>query len=425
MSGRRTFIKKATFSALSFPLVGVDASPESFGSLPGRVQNTQDDSYWEMIRKQFPLDENQVYFNNATMGPPSGYVLQRMLQHQHYYARQAAEVDYKNGSGWELISGYFQYENLRKKLAKIIRAHYKEVSLIQNATFGMNYIAMGLDLKEGDELLNTNLEHGGGYAAWQMLAKRKNCVYKQAKITIPANDPQQVFDAIFQEVTPKTRVIAIPHIVSVYGIVMPVKEICEEARKRGIFTVLDGAQSVGQIKVNVKEIGCDAYYTSLHKWLLAPAGNGLLYVDEDVVDQIWPTIASYNWKNEDDHGMRLMQNGTGNPALIEGCEAAVDFFNSIGEEKWTGRINELGDYLRESLSSLNQVTIHSSTNSKMCAGITTYSVAGLSGPQLQRKLWEEDRLQPRSIGSELLRHSVHIYNSREEIDRAITVIKGL
>ena len=289
----------------------------------------------------------------------------------------------------------------------------------------MNFVAMGLDLKEGDELINTDQEHGGGFGAWQTLAKRKGCIYKQAKMPMPANDPQEIVDAIFKEVTPKTRVIAVPHMVSVYGTVMPVKEICSEARNRGIFTVLDGAQCIGHIDVDVKAIGCDAYYSSLHKWMLSPAGSGLLYINKEVVSEIWTTLASYNWENEEDHGFRLMQYGTGNPALIAGYDASVDFFNSIGKDRWLGRIKELGKYLRDGLKEIPHVTIASSTNEDMAAGITTYSVKGLSGPELQKTLWEREKLQPRSVGEELMRHSVHIYNSKEEIDRALKVIQDL
>ncbi|MEM7185233.1 MAG: aminotransferase class V-fold PLP-dependent enzyme [Bacteroidota bacterium] len=424
MTSRRSFLRSASLAAISVPFMSFDSSRE--WSLEPLQQSYSDpEAYWKMVRKQFPLKEGQTYFNNGTMGPTPGYVLDAMIDHMLHFNKEAATIDYKNGSGPELLSGYFPYVELREKLARIINCDYKAISLTQNATFGMNYVGMGLDLKEGDELLNTDQEHGGGFGAWQTLAKRKGCVYKQAKMPVPANDPQEIVDAIFEQVTPKTKVIAIPHIISVYGVVMPVKAICAEARKRGIFTVLDGAQCVGQVDVDVKEIGCDAYYSSLHKWLLAPAGSGLLYINPDVVGDVWTTIASYNWDNQDDHGFRLMQNGTGNPALITGYNAAVDFFNSIGKEKWLGRIKELGMYLREGLKEIPHVTIFSSTNEEMAAGITTYAVEGLTGPELQQTLWERERLQPRSVGKELLRHSVHIYNSKEEIDRTLAVLQDL
>ena len=424
MNKRRSFLKTSSLAALATPFMAFDSSQE--WSLKNLATHYNDpEEYWRMVRKQFPLKEGQTYFNNGTMGPASGYVIDKMIHHMLEYGREAAAIDYTDGSGPELLSGYFPYDELRTKLGRIINCDYKALSLTQNATFGMNYVGMGLDLKPGDELLNTNQEHGGGYGAWQLLAKRKGCVYKQAAMPVPANDPQEVFDAVFKEVTPKTRVIAIPHIVSVYGTVMPVKAICAEARKRGIFTVLDGAQCVGHIAVDVRDIGCDAYYSSLHKWLLAPAGSGILYINPDVVADIWSTIASYNWDNTEDHGFRLMQNGTGNPALMTGFDAAVDFFNAIGKDKWLGRIRELGGYLRAGLQEMPHATIHSSTNEEMAAGITTYSVAGISGRDLQATMWEKERLQPRAVGPDSIRHSVHIYNSREEIDKALGIIKQL
>ena len=424
MNQRRAFLKTSSLAAISAPFLSFDSKKDwSLKKLHDAYDNPED--YWRMVRKQFPLKEGQTYFNNGTMGPSSGYVLDKMIHHMMHYNTEAATIDYKNGSGPELLTGYFPYEELRSKLGKIINCDFKEISLVQNATFGMNYVGMGLDLKKGDELLNTNQEHGGGFGAWQLLAKRKGCVYKQAKMPVPANDPQEIFDAIFKEVSPKTKVIAIPHMVSGYGTVLPVKAVCAEAKKRGIFTVLDGAQCVGQIEVDVKDIGCDAYYSSLHKWLLAPAGSGLLYINKNVSPNIWTTIASYQWDNKEDHGFRLMQNGTGNAGLMAGYEAAVDFFNTIGKERWLGRIKELGSYLRASLKEIPHVTIESSTNENMAAGITTYGVAGISGPDLQKTMWEKERLQPRSVGEKNIRHSVHIYNSKEEIDRALGVIKDL
>ena len=423
MRSRRDFLARSLAGAALLAPVNLLAASQASTLQPLR-QAANDADFWKAVRAQFSLKKGQTYFNNGTMGPVPDYTLNRMMDDMRNNAIHGAETDYK-GEGPELLSGYFPYEELRQKVAALINANWKEVALTQNATFGMNYVAMGLDLKEGDELLNTDQEHGGGFAAWQLLAKRKGCVYKQAKMPVPANDPGEIYDAIFNEVTPRTKVIAIPHIVSVFGVIMPVREICAEARKRGIFTVLDGAQTVGQIPVDVKDIGCDAYYSSLHKWLLAPGGNGLLYIREDRMPEIWSTIASYNWNNDKDHGFRLMQNGTGNPSLLVGLDACIDFHHTIGAERWLARIKYLGDYLREGLAEVDKVTIYSSTHPDMCAGITTYAVEGLTGPELQKTLWERERLQPRSVGKEYLRHSVHIYNNEDEIDRTIGVLKTL
>jgi isopenicillin-N epimerase len=424
MTSRRLFLKKGIIGGLAAPLLTQDSPAiPSISNL--QEKNINDAEYWQAVRKHFVLREDQVYFNNGTMGPTPGYVINKISEHLLHYNVHAAETDYKDGTGPELLTGYFSYDSIRQKIGLIINADYQSIALTQNATFGMNYVANGLALEAGDEIINTNQEHGGGYGAWMSLAKRHGLVYKQAQIPIPANDPEALFDAIFKLVTKKTKVIAIPHIVSVYGTVMPVKAICAEARKRGIFTVLDGAQSVGQVLVDVQDIGCDAYYSSLHKWLLAPAGNGILYINPERIGEIWTTIASYNWDNQTDHGFRLMQNGTGNPALMAGLDASLDFYNTIGQDRWISRIKTLGDYLRNRLQAMNRITIHSSTHPQMCAGLTTYALDGWTGPDLQKAMWAQEKLQPRSVGTELLRHSVHIYNNESEIDRAIDVMNGL
>ena len=428
MSSRRKFLKStAALSGLAvLPIYGAipDGNDYSLNALSDLSSSSSEDEYWKSIRLQFPLKEGQTYFNNGTMGPMPNYTLNKVIDNLRYNAIHGAETDYK-GEGPQLLTGYFKYEANRKKVGKLINASFDEIALTQNATFGMNYVANGLDLKKGDEIINTDQEHGGGYAAWRLLAKRRGCVYKMANIPIPANDPQAIVNAIFAQVTKKTKVIAVPHILSVYGVIMPVKEICQLAKTKGIFTIIDGAQAVGQIQVDVKDMGCDAYYSSLHKWLLSPGGNGILYVDKARMPEIWSTIASYNWDFQEDHGFRLMQNGTGNIAILAGLDASIDFYNAIGPDKWLGRIKFLGDYLRTGLQKLTNVTIVSSTHPEMSAGLTTYYVDGLTGPELQKKLWQEEKLQPRSVGKELLRHSVHIYNNEDEIDRTFKVIKSL
>ena len=397
---------------------------ETLDDIKFKFLNLSEQDYWSEVRNLFPTDKNETYFNNGTLGVQSNYVLNAVISDMRNNAINGAKTDYK-GEGPNLLSGYDPYESIRTKLGKVINCNFKEISLIQNATFGMNFVAHGLDLKKGDEVINTDQEHGGGFAAWRQLAKRKGIVYKQAVMPVPANDKQEIIDSILSQVTKNTKVIAIPHVISVYGTVMPIKEICDFARSKEIFTVIDGAQAVGQIDVDLKGLNCDAYYSSLHKWLLSPPGSGILYLDEKISGDIWPTLSSYNWDNKEDKGFSLQQSGTGNPSLRVGLEASIDFFNMIGKDKWLGRVKELGKYLRDGLKELDNVQIVSSHNEELCAGLTTYKVEGSTGPELQKTLWDRERLQPRSVGKELMRHSVHIYNQKSEIDRTFEVIRSL
>lgn len=202
-------------------------------------------------------------------------VFNRVVDHLRLCAEKIAEWDYY-GADW--IAGYQPWNEIREKVARLINSEVTEVALTENATAGMNYIANGLDLQPGDEVLGTDQEHPGGECGWKLKAKRSGTVYRQLPLGKPILSSEEVIETFIRAIGPKTRVIAIPHIITGSGAVLPVKEICSEAARRGVLTVIDGAQTPGQIKIDVKELGCDAYYGSLHKWLCAPAGNGFLYL---------------------------------------------------------------------------------------------------------------------------------------------------
>lgn len=418
---RRKFLRQTAATAALFSFF----NPTSKAAEPSlkALNKLPDEKFWRQLRKQFPMPKDEAYFNTGTLGAQPTIVLEKVIESLRYNAVHCAKTNYQ-GEGPPLLCGYKPEVEIRKKVGALINADYKEIALTQNATFGMNYLSNGLDLKEGDEIINTDQEHGGGRAGWQVAAKRYGLIYKQAPMPVPANDPQEIVDRIFEQVSPKTRVIAVPHITSVYGVVLPVKEICQEARSRGLFTVLDGAQSVGHIPVDVQDIGCDAYFSSLHKWLLAPAGNGILYVRKEIIEDIWTTIASYQWENQDDPGYRMTQRGTGNPSMMVGLEAAIDFHNEIDSKKVTDRIKYLGDYLRVGLKDIPKVTIYSSTHPEMCAGLTTYGVEGVKGADLQNEMWRRKKLQPRAAGEKVIRHSTHIYNLEHEIDAALEILRS-
>lgn len=422
---RRKFLNQTSAAAAALPLLGLPYTTTAKESQSPDLASLSGEAYWKALRAEFPMPAGEAYFNTGTMGAQPTHVLNAVLDNMRNNAHNIAQCDYQ-GNGPLLLQGYQGFDGLRTKIAQLINANdFKEIALIQNATMGMNYISNGLDFQPGDELINTDQEHGGGFGGWRMAAKRYGLTYKKAHIPIPANDPQEIFDNIFALVTPKTKVIAVPHILSTYGVVLPVKQICQEARKRGIFTIIDGAQGVGHVPVDVQDIGCDAYYSSLHKWLLAPAGNGILYIRKEVVGDIWTVAASYQWENEEDHGLRLTQRGTGNVSLIVGLEAAVDFHNEVGSEKVIKRIKELGDYLRTGLQAINKVKIVSSVHPDMCAGITTYLVEGIEPVEVQNAMWKRYKLQPRAAGKNGLRQSTHIYNQKEEIDKSLEVIRSV
>jgi selenocysteine lyase/cysteine desulfurase len=337
-----------------------------------------------------------------------------------------AQYDYRPEHP-EYIAGYRPQDVLRKKAGSVINARGEDVALTQNATMGINFIANGLDLKAGDEVLITDQEHPGAMGPWDLRGKRQGIVVKRVAIPNPDLDPPSVIKAFADAIGPRAKVIAVPHITSRHGIVMPVRELCELGRAHGLFTLIDGAQAIGQLRIDVKKIGCDAYACSPHKWLLAPPGNGLLYVKADRQNEIWATLASSQWNNyaPESGVFRLMQFGTANAALLAGLDAAIDFHFRIGPEKIERRIIGLADQLRAGLHKIKGVTMTSPVHPAMAGAIVTYGVAGVTGQKLQDELWSRKKFRVRSQGDELVRQSVHFYNSPEEIEGTLEVVKAL
>lgn len=415
MTNRRSFLKSASTSAFALPLL----ARREMAAPPA----ADDPQYWTKIREQFLLAPDKVFFNNGTIGAMPRVVVEAVSEHLHKMAIDIADWDYKPGAEW--IAGYGPFTELRVKAAQLLNAGVKEVALTENVTAAESFVASGLDLAPGAEVLITDQEHSGGRSSWLVAVKRRKVVVKPVRLANPIEGPEQVLEAFRQAITPQTKVIAISHVITGSGAILPVKEICAEARSRGIMTVLDGAQAFGHIPVDVKDIGCDAYVGCFHKWLLAPAGNGFLYLRGDRAPEVWTTIASGNWDNHDDEGMRFTQRGTGSLSLLAGLEAALDFHTSVGPERVQQRIKYLGDYLRDGLRQIPKVSIKSPSANAMNAGITVYGIAGVTGQQLQDEMWTRDRLRPRASGKDYVRHCTHIYNSTAEIDRALRVVRDV
>lgn len=425
---RRTFFQLLTGSTLYCAMAKVFAQPferhPTFYRLP---TPTDDEAFWNELRKEFLIPDDEVFCNTATLGAMPKHVLEIVTKSMRDLQVTLAHWDYRpDKPDW--FTGYQPFEEVREPLARLIGCAVDELALVQNATMGMNFIANGIELKQGDEVLQTDQEHIGGKGGWELRAKRHNIVLKTVQIPIPPNEPEEIIRRFKEAINPKIRVLAIPHQTSMLGLVLPVKEIIEIARLQGhpnIFIVLDGAQSVGQIDVNVRDLDCDAYIMSPHKWLLAPPGSGALYIKRSRQEEIWTTLASGEWASYDKGAYRFMQYGTGNRSLYEGLKAAVEFRHWLGQERVSRRIQVLGTRLREGLKQIKGVKILSSVHPQMAAGITTYKIENMTGPQMMDAFWER-KYRVRSMGNDFgVRHSVHINNTMKDVDTALEIVSDL
>src|SRR5436190_1841204 len=261
---------------------------------------------------------------------------------------------------------------------------------------GVTYCNTGTLGASPREVLTTDQEHGGCISPWRLKAKRFGIVVKELRLDDGTKDGTDGVVKLFADaMTPRTKVVMFSHIVSGLGTLMPARELCAMIRDRGALALVDGAQAVGQIQVDVKALGCDAYVASPHKWMMAPKGTGLLYIRRDIQDRFWTTLASSHWDDHESGAFRFMQYGTGAVPVHEGLTAALAFIQKIGMpriERWDAMLTKR---LRDGLSRIPVARITSPADPSLASAITTFRVEGVKAKPLCHRRVDDQRLRHR------------------------------
>jgi isopenicillin-N epimerase len=314
---------------------------------------------------------------------------------------------------------WFGYEenrrlrDLRDALAAFLHCDRDELALVRNATEGNNVVCNGLDLKAGDEVLLTDQEHPGGRCPWEQKAARFGVKLNYVSLPRPPASADEILDRFTKAFTPRTRIVVFSHITTATGLVLPAKEICELARRRGALSHIDGAHAIGQIPLDLHGMGCDFYVTSPHKWLLAPKGTGTLYVRGELHRKLWVNIASADWRNYSRKAYRFSNFGTSNLSVMVGLKAALDFFQGLGPERVYRRIHELATRVRDRLRAYPELRLANASGDNFYAGMVSFeAVKG----DLKRVVEECAARHIRIAGgAERIRVATHVFTQPTEL----------
>jgi selenocysteine lyase/cysteine desulfurase len=371
------------------------------------------------LREQFVYPRDVAYLNTGTLGAMPKPVIDAFVQSTIGLEERLPEYDYINDKEPPL-TGYAKFEDVLGAIASYVGALPEEIALTQNATMGMNFAAHGIALGKGDEIVLTNQEHPGGIGPWKLQAERRGVVVKEIDLLPIKDDADAIVDAFASAITSRTRVVMACHLTSLLGIVLPVARICKLARDRGAISVVDGAQTVGQMAIDLHALGCDVYVASPHKWLCAPKGTGFMYVRKGLAPPLVSTLASAEFANAEWGAARLQQFGTGSVANLHGLLAAIDFQNAIGIGAIEARDRELTDRLRKGLRGIAGVRI--SSPAKVHAAVTTFAIDGVDPKELMARAWAA-KVRIRSVHDEYgCRVGTHYYVLPEEVDRLLEIV---
>jgi len=416
MPDRRGFLSSlsavAAAAALPVSTIHADLLCQPAPALPeSSVYDKDEEAYWTTLRKQFVIPEDEVYLNNGTVGSSPLPVLKAIID-CYQNAERLAQTNPEDYPIW----GYAAWNEFRDPLAAFVGCKRDEIALLRNATEANSYIANGVDLKAGDEVLITDQEHPGGEHPWDLRAKRYGIVVKKITLPKPVPDAATVLNLFNEAITPRTRVIFFSHITTVTGVVLPAKEICALARSKGILSAVDGAYVPGMMKLDVHDLGCDMYSASPHKWLQATKGTGFLYLRDEVIDRVWNTIATEGWDDTKLRAERFQRIGSSNVPTLCGLRAAIEFANQIGMERIEKRHRQMADYVLAEMTKRGAVS-WTSPNAALRCGIATVNVAPQTMPDTENWMWKEKKIRIRGGAPSKIRISMPYFVLRKDADR--------
>lgn len=379
-----------------------------------------DGVYWEELRKHFIFDDRLVMMNNGTVGPMPRPVFNTLTRWFRVQMTNPFDV-------YNFVPS--KAEEVRKKLAAFINASPEEVIITHNTTEGINFVANGLDLSPGDEVLMSQLEHPGALHPWRLRAKRSGVVIREVKIPVTPKSVAEIVDAFAAAITSKTKIISVGHTVFITGLITPLKELSAMAREKGVMVLADSAHGLGMLDLDMKSLGADFFASSPYKWLGAPCGVGLLYIRREIQDRLWPTIVTSGWDTYSD-ARRFGTHGQDADATVIALGEAIDFQNAIGRRRIEKRIKVLSAYLRQQLKSIPGVRINTPDDPYLSAGLTAFSLEGVDPAKIVDFLREKYNIVVRTIGSReagtyAVRVSTPIYISTEHVDRLVEGIREL
>ena len=417
LSSRRSFLASMSGAAAAVPMFNpraVRQLRESWAIASDRPASAlaDDETYWSTIQRAFDVDRSIVNLNNGGVCPCPTHVLEQMIRDLRFCNEIPAE------HMWRGLEP--RIETVRVGLAEEFGCDPEEMAITRNASEGLETLIQGIDLKAGDEVVVTNQNYPRMLTTWDQRARRHGIVVKEVSFKLPPPSKDYLVEQFARAITPKTRVIGVTHITNLSGQIMPVREIVDLARPKGIQVFVDGAHAFAHFPFKRDDLGCDYYGTSLHKWLLAPIGTGFLYVRKEKQKSIWPLMATP--ASMDENVRKYEEIGTHPAANHNAIAAALAFHRGIGVERKVARLRFLRDRWAKRLlrDGNGRVKILTPLDSPDGAGICLVSVDGIKPNDLVGWLHDKHQIVTTPINHPEfsgVRVTPNVYTTLDEIDR--------
>lgn len=374
-----------------------------------------DEDYWATIQQAFSVTRGIINLNNGGVSPSPRIVTEAFVR---YTWQQEDATAY---TMWQILEP--QSETIRTGLAEVFGCSPEEIAITRNASESLEILLMGLDLRSGDEILTTTQDYPRMLTTLKQRELREGLKLNLIKVPIAPNNVDDIAVAFERAVTPKTKLILISHQINLTGQITPVKKVCDMARARGIETIVDGAHAFAQFDFKQADLGCDYYGTSLHKWIYAPKGTGMLYVRKEKIPKVWALMASED-KNKNDI-RKYEEIGTHSAAMRLAIGEAILFHNAIGGKRKEERLRYLSRYWMNNLKAIPKVGFNTSFDPKQSCAIANFKIEGVDPVALGGYLMSKHKIYTTPIVHDEftgIRITPNVYTTLWELDRFCDVV---
>lgn len=425
-ASRRTFFRQFGAAAGALSLTGLAAKAASFEVTDGLqalqlqdpLKAAEDELSWAAVRQAYTVSPSIINLNNGGVSPQPK-VVQDAVDRYYHYSNEAPSYYM-----WRILD--MGREPLREKLAQLAGCSAEEVAINRNATEALDTVIYGMNLERGDEVILTKQDYPNMIHAWKQRELRDGIKLVWLNLDMPTEDADYVVNAFSKAVTPRTKVFHITHMINWNGQILPVKRLCEEANRRGIFSLVDGAHTFAHMDFKIPDFGCDAYGTSLHKWLSAPFGTGMLYLKKSRIPEIWPIFS--NDKPQGDDIRKFETLGTRSFAPEQAIGQAIDFHNAIGAKRKEERLRYLKNYWCELVKDIPRVKLNISLKPEFSCALGNFALDGKKPEDIANILFNEHKIHTVAIVWENIvgvRVTPHVYTLTSELDKLATAIKKI
>ncbi len=403
----------AGFTALSTQRVL--AAARAVASRPA-AEVAGDEDFWRPIQEAWDVDRALLNLNNGGCSPAPRAALDQLFRHWRF----ANATMYHN----LMAVLHPQVEAVRGELAGLFGASPDEIAVVRNASEALEAITLGLPLEPGDEVLSTTHDYPRMVTTWKQRAARDGIVFKQIALPVPPKDLGEIVTLFAQAITPKTRVLHFCHVVNITGQILPVQALCRLARSKGILSLVDGAHAFAHLDFRRDDLECDFYGTSLHKWLSAPVGNGMLYVRKELIPTVWPLLAAGETQRDDIR--KFEEFGTHPVPIFLAISEAVRLHQAIGPERKQERMRFLREAWARRVVEEKNVRLLTSSDPAQSCGVATMAIEGIEPGKLAEWLLKQRQIVVSPMGHPEVRGirvTPHVYTTLPELDRFVDAIR--